>query len=514
MKLRYVLIYIIAAAWVTPSYADYKGLQQELDQYQPPVYFSEFLKARPQISSAGISETDGQFSALINRIQRLSSQYEDELKMDQGIKFLTNYDLDLFKKLLETSKDLESVKGLIQKRISLKEIEILSALRNPAILAAKASVRAQIESFNQITDLDETIRQYSAFTKGINNAVGPLNMKDTIQSKYPYPGQTSLKGQIINSQVMIALEKLQTAQKNIITQIRTAYWDMVFVEKSTRITDETIKAFSRLKNVASILYKSGKTSFQDVIKIDIKIAVLKENLITLATKKRSVEIRMTELLNLPTDTKTGRLMYEHPDYRITSVENLYQEARLNNQALKILRHKISKLETLVEMAESMVWAPFTLNLSAYGNDPVKSAGTGAEKQPFLEKTMPSGKNNTPVRQWYAVDDPWLRQTRQKLSSLEKTLVSAENLTDSNIQAAWFAVDKNKRELDLFRNLILQLSKSALDVSTREYESGAIVFSEAIDSYTSWLRVKLSIAQKQRDLGVAVAKLENIAGKSF
>jgi outer membrane protein TolC len=145
---------------------------------------------------------------------------------------------------------------------------------------------------------------------------------------------------------------------------------------------------------------------------------------------------------------------------------------------------------------------------------VQSTGTGAQKLSFPEKTMASGENNAPVKQWYAVDDPWLRQTRQNLSSLEKTLVNEEHKTDSNIQAAWFNVDKNKRELDLFKNLILELSKSALDVSTREYESGTIAFSEAIDSYTSWLKVKLLIAQKQRDLGVAVAKLENITGKSF
>ena len=514
MKIRYFLIFIILIACVAPLYADYKSLQEELSAYQPPQYFSESLKFKAKSSKDDNLTDDSEFSAVIDRISRLKSQDDDKIKNDQNIKFLGNYDPALFQSLTKISKNPESIKALIQKRIALEEVEILSALRNPAILAAKAKVKAEIESYNQIMDLDESLRQYSAFAKGISIDSGPLKMKDSIKSKYPYPGQTALKGQIINSQVAIALEKFETAQKDIITKMRTAYWDLVFIEKSTKITFETINAFNRLKSVATILYKSGKTSFQDVIKINIKTAVLKEDLVTLATKKRNVQIIIIELLNLSSDTKTGRPVYKHPNYQIASPEKLYHVARQKNQALKILRHKINKLEKMIEMAESMILSPFTLNLSAYGGDPVQSTGTGAQKLSFPEKTMASGENNAPVKQWYAVDDPWLRQTKQNLSSLEKTLVNEEHKTDSNIQAAWFNVDKNKRELDLFKNLILELSKSALDVSTREYESGTIAFSEAIDSYTSWLKVKLLIAQKQRDLGVAVANLENITGKSF
>ena len=514
MKIRYFLIFIIFLACVAPSYADYKSLQEELSAYQPPKYFSESLKFKAEDSEDEKLTDDTEFSAVIERISRLKTQYDDKIKNAQSIKFLANYDPALFQSLTKISKNHKSVKALIQKRIALGEVEILSALRNPAILAAKAKVKAEIESYNQIMDLDENLRQYSAFAKGISIDSGPLKMKDSIKSKYPYPGQTALKGQIINSQVAIALEKFETAQKDIITKMRTAYWDLVFIEKSTEITFEIINAFDRLKSVATILYKSGKTSFQDVIKVNIKIAVLKENLVTLTTKKRNAQILIIQLLDLSSDTKTGRPAYKHPDYQITSPEKLYPLARQNNQALKILRHKISKLEKMVEMSESMILSPFILNLSAYGGDPVQSTGAGAQKLSFPEKTMPSGKNNAPVRQWYAVDDPWLRQTKQNLSSLKKTLVNEEHKTDSNIQVAWFNVDKNKRELYLYQNLILELSKSALDVSTREYESGITAFSEAIDSYTSWLKVKLLIAQKHRDLCVTVAKLENIIGKSF
>ena len=141
-------------------------------------------------------------------------------------------------------------------------------------------------------------------------------------------------------------------------------------------------------------------------------------------------------------------------------------------------------------------------------------GTEAKKPGFQEKTMASMKNKTALKPWYGIDDPWLNQTKQKFLSLKQILVKQENATDRMVRNAWFSVNKNTRELDLYQKKILPLSKSSLEVTTREYEAGSIPFSQVIDSYTYWLKVKLTIIKKQTDLGISTANLEKIIGKSF
>ena len=203
-----------------------------------------------------------------------------------------------------------------------------------------------------------------------------------------------------------------------------------------------------------------------------------------------------------------------PDKKIPNPEELFPLARQNRQELKVIQHQISKVENMIEMAESMVQEPFTLGFSSYEDEAVNTVGTEASKSSFPEKTMAAMKNGSPLKPWYGIDDPWLRGTRQNLLSLKQTLVKQENATDRMVREAWFLVDKNRRELELYKNKILSLSKSALDVSTREYESGSIPFSQAIDSYTSWLKVKLNIAKKQTGLGSSIANLEKMVGTSF
>ena len=509
MKIKLISILLLTATVTSPGYGDYKDFLQELETYSPPPFFTQMSQS--PIPDKAVSNRDQPPLPAFAHIKQLRQDYKELLNAENGIPFLGSNATPLYERIAGMAADAIAVQDRVAQRIVLEEIEILAALRHPAVLLAQKKVLAQIESFNQVMNLDDNLTQYSAFTRGINTQAGPVKMKDSIAAKYPYPGLTSLKGAVIRHGVDIQLEKMEVTRRDVITKLRNAYWSLVYVDASTQITKETIIAFNRLKDVATTLYKSGRTSFQDMIKINIKIALLKEALLTLESKKENIRVAIVKNLNLPADQTIGRPVVKTGFKKIDPPEALFQVAREHRPELKILRASVARTQTMIEMAESMIMAPFSLNLSLNENDAVNTAGTGAPKQAFPEKTMAAMKNNLPARPWYGLDDPWLRQTRHKLAGLKQALIKEENATDSLVQDTWFLADKHKRELVLNENLILSLSKSALDVSTREYESGAIVFAEAIDSYTSWLDVKLRIAQKQKDLRIAMAALEQITG---
>lgn len=513
MKIKTASILIVCLFYISPLSADYSKLNKAIEDYTPPVYYTDSLEFKAKNTESG-EELSTKIDAVSSQIEKLKQTYKDKINNDPENFFLSDIDTLTFNRLTDISEDQEAVQKIVSHHLNLNEIQIIAGLRNPAVLAAQKKIKAELESFNQVMNLDDNLLQYSAFTEGLNNKVGPLKMKDSIKQKFPYPGLTSLKGKIISQQVATLVEKMKIVQKKIITETRKAYWNIVFIEQSINVTSETIDAFDRLNDVATILYKSGKTSFQDIIKINIKIEVLKEDLITLSSKKKNIEAKLNELLNLPVNTRMGKVILSDPSKKIPEPEDLYPLARKNRQELKVIRHQISKIKNMIEMAESMIQKPFTLNFSIYEDGAINSVGSGADKPSFPEKTMSSTKNGSPLKPWYGVDDPWLNQTKQNLLSLNQTLVKQENAADRMVREAWFKVDKDKREFDLYKNRILSLSKSALDVTTREYESGSIPFSQAIGSYTYWLKVKLTISKKQTDLGNSIATLEEMIGTSF
>ena len=516
-------LWMICILSISPLYADYDSMREALKAYTPPNSFMilsdlsvQGTQADPEkIDQAKMDpEKNDRVNSDFSQIAALKAIDETAVSDVRARLVATGVDGKIVTRISRIAADLDAVKKQIQQTIILDEIKIMAALRNPAILAAQKKVIAEIQSFDQVMGLDDTLRQYTAFTKGVNNKAGPLKSKDSIRMTYPSPGLTALKGRIIQSQVAVRMENMKIVAKQVLSDAERAYWDLVFVEKSTRITDETLAALNRLKDVATILYKSGKTSFQDVIKINIKMEELKEEVLTLSFQKKNIEIRLLELLNLPIDTRVGRAIVASLPPQLPTPDRLYPLAREHRQELAMVRHQIQKSEAMVEMAETMIEAPFTLGFSSFDNDMVNTAGSDATKEAFASNTMAAMKNNSPIKPWYGADEPWLNQTRQNLYALRQTLVNQENATDRMVRNAWFNVDKTFREYRLYKDRILPLSKSALDVSTREYESGSIPFSQAIDSYTYWLKVKLTIAKKQTGLGVLFADLENIMGTPY
>lgn len=513
MKIIISGIFILSILCVSLVSADYDSMKKDLEEYTPQKSFA--ILAEPGVQEAETFPDDAIGVAPgVAKMKTLKKEYEREISNLNSRFVEMGVDEKILKRLSGISSDQDALIKHMGQKIRLDEIRVIAVLRNPAIQAAQKKVMAEIQSFDQVMNLDNTLRQYASFTKAINNKVGPLKDKDSIRMIYPFPGVSSLKGRIVQSQVAILMEKMQIINKQVIQDLEKAYWDFILVVKSTKITSETIDAFERLEGVATSLYKSGKTSFQDVIKINIKIEELKEDLVTLKAKKKNIEIRILELLNLPATIRLGEAIVAPQPPKTAQPEALFLIAREHRQELKAIRFQISKLTSMVEMSESMIEAPFTLGFSTSENDIVNTTGTDAPKEAFATKTMAAMKNNSPIKPLYGLDEPWLAQTRQNLSSLRQTLLAQENATTRMVRNAWFKTDKNRREFNLYQNRILPLAKSSLDVSTREYEAGSIPFSQAIDSYTYWLKVKLTIAKKQADLGTSFAELENIVGKQL
>jgi cobalt-zinc-cadmium efflux system outer membrane protein len=162
----------------------------------------------------------------------------------------------------------------------------------------------------------------------------------------------------------------------------------------------------------------------------------------------------------------------------------------------------------------MVLPRYTLNLSLYEDEAITKVGSAATKNTFPTSIEVSRGAGLPKMPWYGLEDAYLRETRQKLKALREDLKQAEAATADRVRSSWFELDRAKREMFLFTDKVVNLSKSALDVTTRGYESGNVSFADVIASYTLWLDANLSLERKKSDLGIAKAELERVLGTSL
>ena len=514
MKAMIVLPYLFAWFWILwalPVGADYRTLKQAYDSYTPPSFglFEEGRQPEPEKRPL-----DQDMLVEKRRIQEAVSLWEKSIQHPDGLPVFFRPDPHVLQQLEKIKGDDKAVSDLLKQGFSLETLEVLTLLRQPGIRAAEDRMRAAIEGIRQVTALDDILRQYAAFTEGVMTGVGPMKGKEPIEMRFPFPGVLSLKGEIAEQEVRIAREGLEIARRDAVTAVRTAFWKLLYNREARRITNRTLDLFRQLQEVATARYEAGKTSFQDVIKIRIERDILADRLISLQEEKGNIEARIREALNLGPSVPLGSPVEKDPSKRVPRPEALYDLAIENRQELRKLRDRIGKTERMIEMAETMILPPFSLDLSLYENEAVNTVGPVATKEPFPVSIEASRGAGLPKRPWYGMEDAYLLQTRQDLNGLREELRNRETETVTMVRQAWYALDKAVRGEILYKDHIVGPSKAALDASTSAYESGKVAFADVISSYELWLQSNLKKENRRAEIGIARAELERVLGTTI
>lgn len=490
------------------SSANYKEMIEDYDSYLPPGYYDSQLKMPPPFKT---QEALDNFSLELQVVEDIKSKWIRPIETPSEESPSLNIDKNLIVSLKKISLDDSDTQAKVSKPFSINTLEALVFFRNSAIKSAEKQFIASTEQYSQVSNLDEILRQYSAFVEGVNTGVGPMKGRDPIESKFPYPGVMSLKTEIVTKSVEMAKEDLEIARRETITEARKAYWDLQYVHRAYSIMDETLSLLTHLEGVATSRYETGRTSYQDVVKIRIAKETLVEDLNSLKQRQRNIEIKIIELLNLSPHIKIGRPKVTPPKNRAPKLEELYEIANIKRQELRKLRANIGRMERMVELGETMITPPYTLNLSLYKDEAINQVGTFRVKEPFPVSTTSQRGAGLPKSPWYGTNDAYLRETRMRILALKEKLTMAEAKTTTMVRSAWYELDRAIREESLYAGTIVELSQTSLEVSTRAYESGKIAFADVITSYDIWLKANLALQQKRSNIGTSKAELKRRVG---
>jgi cobalt-zinc-cadmium efflux system outer membrane protein len=508
---RYVFPFLLVLPAFAMGCSDYSRLSKDIEEYRPPVYTvpqaaEGEARARPSDES--------EFALEKRKINREKALWEKTLKAPRTAETFFYPASNLLNTLKPAVTDPGVAKAALDPRFPLETLETMAFLRNPGIKAGENRVRAAIDTYSQVMALDDILRQYTAFTAGLMTGVGPLKGKEPMKTKFPFPGVLSLKGEIVGQEIQAVMEDLEIARREAITEARKAYWELLFVRKAEKIAEETIGLFRRLEQVATTRYETGGTNYQDVIKVRIQRELLEEELNTLLEKRGNWESKILEILNLSPETKIGLPENREPIRTLPPLSALYKLAHDRRQELRRMRARLGKMERLIEMAETMILPAYTLNLSLYEDEAINQVGSMATKEGFPVSTKASTGSGLPIMPWQGVQDAYLRQTQQELNALRRELEKEEAGTFTLVRNAWFRLDLAKREESLYRASILELTRTALEVSTQGYETGNVSFADVISSYKLWLDASLAAERELSALGIARAQLENVVGTSL
>jgi outer membrane protein TolC len=287
-----------------------------------------------------------------------------------------------------------------------------------------------------------------------------------------------------------------------------------FIRRAQAITGRTVRLLQDLEAVAKVRYEAGKTSFQDVIKVQVRRELLAEKLRTLREQQRNEKINIQQLLDMGPGAEVGVPQVNLAEAYLPALDRLYALALEHRQELRRMRARIGKMERMIEMAETMILPDFSLGLSLYPDEAIQQVGWMATRPAFTTPGAAAMGVGLPKKPGFGAADAYLREIRQKRQAMQEALNHLEASTIAEVRNKWFAVDQAAREKRLYQRTLLQLSQAALEVSTSGYESGKVSFADVISSFTLWLDTHLALANRQSSYGIRLAELEQAVGQSF
>ncbi len=385
------------------------------------------------------------------------------------------------------------------------------ALRsNPELQAAKLRWNASTERILQERALDDPVIGFTYFGEQVQTRVGEKQAGVTASQKIPFYGKLRLKGEVARNEAKVSGSKYQTLERGIVAKAKSAFYELYWAHKSISINEENRDLLKRFVKIAEVKYSTARATQQDVLKAQVELSKIVNELISLEQLKETAVARINTLLNRHPDAQLG-IPWDVDIAQLTvSLEDLYEKAKEVSPDLSILKYKIERDKAAYKLAKKQYFPDFTFGLNyTFINDmpsDVMSSPIGESRDSYTGTLS----MNVPIFQ-KRKHDAGVREANARLKSSKMAYKNMENVTLFEVKDFHFKVQTTERLVKLYRDSIIPLAKQSLKAAESGYQAGQVDFLNLIDSQRVLLDFNLAFYRAVADFGTNIAGLERVVG---
>ena len=486
------------------TYQELRGTALEQSAY----YYTEVEKKITDVESESIVEPDAFLSEIEAEILKYQKEWQAQLESETLMPNLF-YDVstDPVRAYRQLAASPEAAQARLAEPITLELLVAFGYEWNPGLKSIREKIRAVLEQYPQAAYLENVLRQYNAFTKQLDTKVGPKQHKEMMAMKFPFPGTLALKGQIITEDVLIAQKEFEIALRDLVTEIRLAYY-YLFVVETTRINEENQKLLEQMIAIAQTKFRVGRGKYSNVIMAQVELSKLANAIITLEQQRETVIARLNTLLNVSADLPLGVPVPVEENRVIPTLGELYPLAVEKRQEIQKQKLAISKMGLAVEMAKQMTYPDPTLGPSYFEN---RSMGDlkHTEKMPMTFSTRRTLNPTTTA--WFAHRSSYIHEMDVKIEAMEHQIEKLESNIRFVVKKHHFAMETANRSIRLYRQTLLPQARQALDAANTAYQAAQIDFLSFLDAQRTLLNLRIEEQRALRDYRQHLAQLEQAVG---
>ncbi len=173
---------------------------------------------------------------------------------------------------------------------------------NPELRALELEYQADLQKAPQVSQLPNPQIGIGGFVLPVETRLGPQRARLSASQGFPWFGTLRAREDLMTKQAQARFEQIASRQLEVYYQIKAAYFTLYQIEKTQAIIQRNMPLLQSLKQLAEAKVKVGATTLADVLRVDLKIQALTQELLILETQKRKPLATLNQLLYRPLDT--------------------------------------------------------------------------------------------------------------------------------------------------------------------------------------------------------------------
>jgi len=376
--------------------------------------------------------------------------------------------------------------------------------KNPKIFAAREKHAALKEKIPQAGALEDPMLGLGVVNLPNNFDFNEedMTMKEvSVSQKFPFPGKRGLSEEIAAKEAEAGGIEVDDIANQVARDVKTAFYDLSHVYRAMEVTQRYKSLLEELVKIAQTRYSLGLSIQDDIIRNQVEISKMVDDLIMLEQKKRAVAAKLNYLLNRPRNSPLGRPA-EFEFKRMTfSIEELQQQALADNPMLKALKQDIAGRTKNVALAKKDYLPDFGIRFAYGQREDRLDMYTG-----MVELNLPifiKSKQERKVAEAYA-----------DVRSAQAKYDGAQNEILYMIADMGSMVQRLERKIDLYRTGIIPQARLQIDTAMSAYMVNKADFMTLLDSRMRLYRYELDYHEALTDYEKSLAALEAAVGTTL
>jgi outer membrane protein TolC len=227
---------------------------------------------------------------------------------------------------------IESKATGVAPELTLDELIAIGLRDNPNIKAGRLALKSAEMRYPQARAFDDPVFTYTEAIDEVETRLGPNRRSVMLSQKLPYPGKRKARGLVAEKDAEIARVALRKLERDLVLDIKKAYYDIYYLDKASVLARERIKVFSHFSKAEMNDYSVGATRFSDVVSAETRFADAEYDLILFEELRGAAESTLNALLDRSSDDEIASVADPAVVEDSRELKELYRLAELSDEA--------------------------------------------------------------------------------------------------------------------------------------------------------------------------------------